>query len=58
VTASASSINDISSGKRGGMHSHEGQGGRTLLQLLNEACQRGLKGRSKMNKAQLEAALS
>ncbi|PVE42791.1 hypothetical protein [Limnohabitans planktonicus] len=57
-TASASSLNDMSSGQRGGMRSHKGPGGRTLLQLRNEARQRGLKGRSKMNKAQLEAALS
>ena len=58
VTASASSINDMSAGRRGGLRSHQGPGGRTLLQLRNEAGQRGLKGRSKMNKAQLEAALA
>lgn len=57
VEASASSINDLSSGRRGGLRSHRGAGGRTLLQLRNEARQRGLKGRSKMNKAQLELAL-
>ena len=33
-------------------------GGRTLLQLRNEARQRSLKGRSAMNKAQLEVALA
>lgn len=55
--ASASSIKDMSSGRRGGLRSHRGAGGRTLLQLRNEARQRGLKGRSSMNKAQLEAAL-
>ena len=58
VAASASSINDLSAGRRGGLRSHQGPGGRTLLQLRNEARQRGLKGRSSMNKAQLEAALS
>ncbi len=58
VEASSSSINDISSGRRGGLRSHQGPGGRTLLQLRNEARQRGLKGRSTMNKAQLEAALA
>jgi hypothetical protein len=58
VTASASSINDLSAGRRGGLRSHQGPGGRTLLQLRNEARQRGLKGRSSMNKAQLGAALS
>jgi len=55
--ASASSIEDMSSGRRGGLRSHRGAGGRTVLQLRNEARQRGLKGRSSMNKAQLEAAL-
>lgn len=58
VEASPSSINDMSSGRRGGLHSHKGPGGRTLLQLRNEASQRGLKGRSTMNKAQLESALT
>ncbi len=58
VTASATSINDMSSGRRGGLRSHQGPGGRTVLQLRNEARQRGLKGRSTMNKAQLEAALA
>jgi hypothetical protein len=58
MPASASSINDISAGRRGGLRSHQGQGGRTLLQLRNEARQRGLKGRSAMNKAELEAALT
>ena len=56
--ASPSSINDMSSGRRGGLRSHKGPGGRTLLQLRNEARQRGLKGRSAMNKAQLEATLT
>jgi len=55
--ASASSIDDISSGRRGGLRSHHGEGGRTVRQLRNEARQRRVKGRSSMNKAQLEAAL-
>ena len=50
VEASPSSINDMSAGRRGGLRSHQGPGGRTLLQLRNEARQRGLKGRSAMNK--------
>ena len=58
VTASTSSVNDISAARRGGLRSHQGAGGRTLLQLRNEARQRGLKGRSMMNKAKLEAALA
>ena len=58
VTASASSINDMSASRRGGLRSHIGAGGRTLQQLRNEARQRGLKGRSAMNKAQLEQALT
>jgi plasmid stabilization system protein ParE len=55
--ASASSLNDMSASRRGGLRSHEGSGGRTLAQLRNEASQRGVKGRSRMNKAQLEQAL-
>jgi hypothetical protein len=58
VEASPSSINDMSSSRRGGLHSHQGPGGRTVLQLRNEARQRGIKGRSRMNKAQLESALT
>ena len=58
VEASPSSINDMSSGRHGGLRSHKGPGGRTLLQLRNEARQRGLKGRSTMNKSQLETALT
>src|SRR5437764_7278718 len=52
-TASRSSIDDISSGRRGGLRSHEGPGGRTKEQLYNEARQRNVKGRSKMSKAEL-----
>jgi hypothetical protein len=55
--ASRSSIDDISSGRRGGLRSHSGSGGRTYDQLRNEARQRGVKGRSRMTKAQLERAL-
>ncbi len=55
--ASAPSINDISPSRRGGLRSHLGAAERKLVQLRNEAIQQGLKGRSKMNKMQLEAAL-
>jgi hypothetical protein len=56
--ASKSSTDDISSGRRGGLRSHRGAGGRTYDQLYNEATHRGIAGRSKMNKQQLEAALA
>jgi plasmid stabilization system protein ParE len=56
-TASRSSVDDISSGRRGGLRSHRGSGGRTFAQLYNEARQRNIRGRSTMNKAQLERAL-
>jgi hypothetical protein len=55
--ASRTSIDDISSGRRGGLRSHSGPGGRTYAQLRNEAADRNIKGRSKMDKAQLERAL-
>jgi plasmid stabilization system protein ParE len=56
--ASRTSIYDISSGRRGGLRSHSGSGGRTYDQLRNEAKERGIKGRSRMNKEQLERVLS
>jgi len=56
--SSALSKKDISSGRRGGLRSHKGAGGRTRDQLYEEAKDRGIEGRSKMNKAQLEKALS
>jgi len=55
--ASRSSTNDMSSSRRGGLRSHKGSGGPTRDQLYNEAKQRNIKGRSKMNKKQLERAL-
>jgi plasmid stabilization system protein ParE len=54
---SRTSIDDISSGRRGGLRSHSGSGGRTYDQLRNEAKDRGIKGRSTMTKGQLERAL-
>jgi hypothetical protein len=56
-TASRTSTDDISSGRRGGLRSHRGPGGRTKAQLYNEAREHGVKGRSKMTKAELERAV-
>jgi hypothetical protein len=56
-SASRTSTRDISSGRRGGLRSHTGPGGRTRDQLYEEARRRGIDGRSKMSKAQLERAL-
>jgi hypothetical protein len=55
--ASRTSTDDISSGRRGGLRSHRGPGGRTRDQLYNEARAKGIKGRSKMTKAELERAV-
>jgi len=55
--SSRTSTEDISSGRRGGLRSHSGPGGRTRDQLYNEAKQMGIKGRSKMDKEQLRAAV-
>jgi plasmid stabilization system protein ParE len=56
-TSSRSSEQDISSGRRGGLRSHRGPGGRTKEQLYNEARRKGIKGRSKMTKAELQRAV-
>ncbi len=56
-TRSRTSTRDISSGRRGGLRSHRGPGGRTKEQLYNEAKRKGIKGRSKMTKAELERAV-
>ncbi len=55
--ASRTSTKDISSSRRGGLRSHRGPGGRTFDQLYAEAKDKGIKGRSKMNKRQLERAV-
>ena len=54
---SRTSTQDMSSSRRGGLRSHRGSGGRTKAQLYNEAKARGVEGRSKMNKSQLEKAV-
>ncbi|CAN3985551.1 hypothetical protein KPATCC21470_8283 [Kitasatospora purpeofusca] len=56
-TASRSSVKDMSSSERGGQRSHSGAQGPTKEQLYNEARQRGIRGRSKMTKKQLEHTL-
>jgi hypothetical protein len=55
--ASRTSIRDISSSRRGGLRSHSGPGGRTRDQLYEEAREKGIRGRSKMTKAELRRAV-
>jgi hypothetical protein len=55
--SSRTSREDISSGRRGGLRSHRGPGGRTRDQLYAEAQRRDIKGRSQMSKAELERAV-
>lgn len=58
ATASRTSTDDISSSRRGGLRSgRPGPRGRTRDQLYNEARQKGIEGRSKMTKAQLQRAV-
>jgi hypothetical protein len=57
-TSSRSSTSDISSGRRGGLRSGKpGPRGRTREQLYQEARSLGVKGRSGMNKSQLQRAV-
>jgi hypothetical protein len=50
---------DISSGRRGGLRSRSGRStGQTKEQLYNEAKRLNIKGRSKMDKRQLLAAVN
>ncbi len=56
-TASRTSIEDMSSSRRGGQRSHRGAAGPTYAQLYSEARRRGVKGRSSMTKTQLARAL-
>jgi hypothetical protein len=57
-TRSRSSTRDISSGRRGGKRSGSGPGGRTRDQLYNDARKLNIRGRSKMTKRQLLAAVN
>jgi hypothetical protein len=54
---SRTSTDDISSGRRGGLRSHAGAGGRTKAQLYEEARKKNVRGRSSMSKAELERAV-
>src|SRR5947208_3076639 len=55
---SRSSTRDISSSRRGGLRSGSGPGGRTREQLYNDAKKLNIRGRSRMNKRQLLAAVN
>jgi hypothetical protein len=57
-THSRSSVRDMSSVRRGGKRSGTGGGGRTREQLYNDAKKLNIKGRSKMSKRQLLAAVN
>ncbi|MGW4671496.1 plasmid stabilization protein [Streptomyces sp. NPDC004324] len=56
-TSSRVSTEDMSSSRRGGLHSHRGSQGPTYEQLYAEAKRRNIDGRSSMNKAQLKQEL-
>jgi hypothetical protein len=57
-TRSRTSVNDMSSGRRGGRRSGTSRTkGRTRDQLYDEARRMGIEGRSRMNKEQLQRAV-
>ncbi|MFD9600917.1 plasmid stabilization protein [Streptomyces sp. NPDC057908] len=56
-TASRTSIEDMSSSRRGGLRSHSGAEGPTRDQLYEEAKKKNVHGRSHMTKAQLAKAV-
>ncbi len=55
--ASPKTLKDTPAPVRGGQRSHQGAQGRTREQLYEDARRKGIAGRSKMNKAQLEKAV-
>lgn len=55
--SSRTSTDDLSSSRRGGQRSHSGSKGRTKEQLYADAKRQGVKGRSKMTKAELARAV-
>ncbi|MFB6815760.1 plasmid stabilization protein [Streptomyces sp. NPDC056347] len=56
-TASRTSLEDMSSARRGGLRSHSGAAGPTRDQLYEEAKRKNVHGRSGMTKAELARAL-
>ena len=56
-TANPKTLHDTPAPVRGGKRSHQGAQGRTREQLYEEARRKGIAGRSKMNKAELERAV-
>ena len=57
-TSSRSSTKGRSASSRGGKQSGNGPGGRTREQLYNDARKKGIEGRSKMSKKELEKAVA
>jgi hypothetical protein len=57
-SSSRSSTNGKSASSRGGKQSGKGPGGRTREQLYNDAKKKGIEGRSKMSKKELEKAVA
>ncbi len=55
--ANPKTVHDTPAPVRGGQRSHGGAQGRTREQLYEEARKKGIAGRSKMNKAELEKAV-
>ncbi|MFB8036776.1 plasmid stabilization protein [Streptomyces sp. NPDC056004] len=56
-TASHTSVEDMSSSRRGGLRSHSGAEGPTRDQLYEEAKKKNILGRSSMTKAELARAV-
>ncbi len=56
--ANPKTVKDTPAPVRGGHRSHSGAQGRTRDQLYEEARRKSIHGRSKMNKAELERAVS
>lgn len=57
-SSSRSSTRGRSASSRGGKRSGQGPGGRTREQLYNDAKKKGIEGRSKMSKKELEKAVA